>query len=262
LFAGEAKMLGSAEGFVDVRFKRMKGVLGVLLMGSAALGCEDELSDIDLEVVATPELYRRVEKLCGSEKYGGMDVWWEWITFDELEGELKDWEDDMNLWVYSKSKILLDTEQRIEKLLANYRHYPKPIWLEKLFIYWYLATGNAPYDSGKAIQRGDLLTAQLYLSQAMEYYAALIFILNNTFVPYRKWRLKELNKLSYKPKNYEENLRKILTVKTWATKELETKQYIVNRLVRNLEKKLLEAGVQEEKLKNPWRFKIAYTPRV
>jgi hypothetical protein len=81
-------------------------------------------------------------------------------------------------------------------------------------------------------------------------------------VPYRKWRLKELDKLSYKPESYEGNLRKVLTVKSWTTKELETKQHIINELVNNLEKKLLEVGVQEEKLKSPWKFKIAYTPRV
>jgi predicted nucleotidyltransferase len=255
-------VFGSAKDFVDVRFKKMKGVLGVLLTGSAALGYVDELSDIDLEIIATHRLYSQVGEFCGSEQYHNVNVWWESITLDELEDELKDWKDDVDLWVYSKSKILLDTEQRVEKLLANYRQYPEAIWFEKLFIYWYFATGNAPYDSGKAIERGDLLTAQLYFNQAMECYTSLIFILNNSFVPYRKWRLKELNKLSYKPKNYEENLRKVLTVKSWTTKELETKQHIINELVSNLEKKLLEAGVQEEKLKNPWKFKIAYAPRV
>jgi predicted nucleotidyltransferase len=256
------KLFGSAKDLVDVRFKKKKGVLGVLLTGSAALGYEDELSDIDLEVVATHDLYCQVGEFCGSEKYHDMSVWWEWITLDELEGELKDWKDDVDLWVYSKSKILLDTEKRVEKLLANYRQYPEAIRFEKLFIYWYLATGNAPYDSGKAIQRRDLLTAQLYFNQAMEYYTSLIFILNNSFVPYRKWRLKELSELFYKPKNYEENLRKVLTVKNWTTKELEAKQHIINELVSSLEKKLLEVGVQEEKLKNPWKFKIAYAPRV
>jgi len=255
-------VFGSAKDFVDVRFKKMKGVLGVLLTGSAALGYVDELSDIDLEIIAAHGLCSQKGESCESEQYHNVNVWWEWITLDELEDELKGWKDDVSLWVYSKSKILLDTEKRVEKLLANYRQYPEAIWFEKLFIYWYLATGSAPYDSGKAIQRRDLLTAQLYFNQAMEYYTSLIFILNNSFVPYRKWRLKELDKLSYKPESYEGNLRKVLTVKSWTTKELETKQHIINELVNNLEKKLLEVGVQEEKLKSPWKFKIAYTPRV
>jgi hypothetical protein len=255
-------LFGSAKDCVDVRFKKMKGVLGVLLTGSAALGYVDELSDIDLEVIATHDLYNQVGEFCGSEQYHNANVWWEWITLNELEDELKGWKDDVALWVYSKCKILLDTKQRVEKLWANYRQYPEAIWFEKLFTYWYLATGNAPYDSGKAIKRGDLLTAQLYFNQAMEYYTSLIFILNNSFVPYRKWRLKELNRLSYKPKNYEENLRRVLTIKSWTAKESETKQHIINELVSSLEKKLLEVGVQEEKLKNPWKFKIAYAPRV
>jgi hypothetical protein len=251
-----------AKDFVDIRFAKMNGVLGVLLIGSASLDYVDELSDVDLEVIVTRDLFCRVGEFCGSEQYRGINVWWEWTTLNELKNTLNDWEDDLDLWVYSKSKILHDSKHRIAHLLADYRQYPKKIWLEKLFVYWYFATGNAPYDSGKAIQRGDLVTAQLYFNQAMEYYTSLIFILNNSFVPYRKWRLKELNKLAYKPENYEEILRQILTIRRWTLKEFETKQHFINELIGSFEKKLLNAGVPEQKLKDPWKFKITFVPRV
>ena len=146
-------------------------------------------------------------------------------------------------------------------MLAKYQQYPRKVWLEKLFLYWYFATANAPYDSGKAIQRNDLPLAQLYLAQATEYYTALIFILNHSFVPYRKWRLRELGKLAFKPENYEESMLKILTVRGWIEKEFEDKQRIVNELAIVLEKKLVEAGISEEKVKNPWKFKVTYVPR-
>jgi len=102
----------------------------------------------------------------------------------------------------------------------------------------------------------------LYLSQAIEYYTALIFALNHSFVPYRKWRLRELDKLAYKPENYEENMRKLLTVGSWTKKKFEDKQRIVNALAIILEKKLVEAGIAEEKMKNPWKFKVTYVPRI
>lgn len=261
---GDSKMLQSvAREFVEAKFDNLSGVIGVLLVGSASFDCINGLSDIDLEVVATHELYSKVGRIYeGFEKFRGVEVTWEWMTLEELEGQLKDWRDDMDLWVYSRSKILYDPEHKVEGLLAQYRRYKKAVWLEKLFLYWYLATANAPYDSGKAIQRGDLVTAQLHLVQAMEYYTSLVFILNKSFVPYRKWRLKELSKLAYKPRNYEENLRKILTVQKWSRKKLESKQDIVNELTKNLESKLLEAGVPKAKLKDPWKFKISYVPRV
>ena len=175
---------------------------------------------------------------------------------------LKDWRNDIDLWVYSKSTLLFDLNHKLKILLAKYKRYPKNIWLEKLFLYWYYATGNAPYDSGKAVQRNDLISAQLYLTQAVEYYTALIFILNKSFVPYRKWRLQELEKLEYKPEDYTEILRRILMTEKWTKQEFESKQGIINNLVSKLEKKLLDVGIIKEKLENPWRFKVTSTPRI
>lgn len=249
----------TTKDFVKEKFEGAQGIVGVLLTGSASLGYADNLSDVDLEIVASPNF---IPEVCGSEKYQGIDMWWEYVTIEELEDALKDWKDDIELWVYSKAQILHDPEHKVWNLLRNYQQYPRSIWLEKLFLYWYFATGNAPYDSGKAIQRGDLTTAQSYLNQAVEYYTALVFILNNSFVPYRKWRLKELRKLAYQPRNYEDSIRKILTVKNWTKQELDAKQGIINELIVDLEKKLLETDIEKDKLKNPWKYKANYTPRV
>jgi len=251
-----------AKDFIKMKFEKTDGVIGVLLTGSAAIGYTDALSDIDLEIISTEDLYRKAGETCGSEQFSGVDVWWEWITLNELENALKDWKDDVDLWVYSKSKILYDPKHTTQNLLAKYRQYPRKVWLEKLFLYWFFATANAPYDSGKAIQRNDLPLAQLYLSQAIEYYTTLIFILNHSFVPYRKWRLRELDKLAYKPENYEKNMLKILTVKNWTKKEFEDKQRIANELAIILEKKLVETGIAKKKVKNPWKFKVTYVPRI
>jgi hypothetical protein len=184
------------------------------------------------------------------------------MTVEELEDTLKDWKNDVDLWVYSRSTVLFDLNGELKVLLAKYKRYPKKVWLEKLFLYWYFATANAPYDSGKAIQRDDLVTAQLCLIQAMEYYTALIFILNKNFVPYRKWRLRELEKLKYKPEDYVEALRRILTIEKWTRQELEAKQSIINNLVSELQKKLLESGVKKDKLENPWKLKVTSMPKI
>lgn len=251
-----------AKEFVGMKFEKMDGVLGVLLIGSTSLGYTDSLADIDLEIVATENLCNKAGGICGSQEYHGLDVWWGWVTLKELENALKDWKDDIDLWVYSKSTILYDPEHKVEVLLSNYRQYPETIWLEKLFTYFYFATGNAPYDSGKAIQRSDYVTAQLYLNQAMEYYTALIFILNGSFVPYRKWRLKEFERLVDKPEDYKETLRRILTVKNWSKEEFEVKQKLITKLATVLQKKLSKAGVSNEKLKDPWKYKVTYMPKV
>ena len=252
-----------AKEFVQLKLAKVDGVLGVLLAGSSSIGYADSSSDIDLEVFVTEKSYNKMRRTCEAyESYRGTDISWEWMTLQELEDALRDWTNDVDLWVYSKSTILLDLGGKLGNLLARYKQYPKRIWLEKLFLYWYYATGQAPYDSGKAIQRKDLMIAQLHLTQAMEYYTALIFILNKNFVPYRKWRLRELEKLKYTPTDFSQMLRKILTTTKWTRKEFEAKQGIINSLVPELKKKLVECGVTKEKLENPWRFKIVSAPRI
>jgi len=252
-----------AKDFVQLKLARADGVLGVLLVGSPSLGYADSSSDIDLEVFVTKESYSRIRRAYGGyESYRGTIISWEWMTLQELENALTDWRNDVDLWVYSKSTIILDLGGKLKKMLARYKRYPKNVWLKKLFLYWYYATGSAPYDSGKAIQREDLTIAQLYLTQAMEYYTALIFILNKNFVPYRKWRLRELEKLKYKPLDYMQMLRKILTTQRWTKQEFEAKQSIINELVSELEKKLLNAGLPEKKLKNPWKLKVDSMPKI
>lgn len=260
---GRALLDSLAEDFVNSRLAKVEGVVGVLLVGSASFGCADSSSDVDLEVIATEELCQKVGTTVeGFEVYKGVDVSWEWMTFEELEDALKDWKNDVDLWVYEKSKILYDPRRELKRLLAKYRRYPKRVWLEKLFLYWYYATGNAPYDSGRALERDDMMTAQLYLTEAMEYYTALIFILNERFVPYRKWRFKEFEKLTYQPEDYKENFEQVLATAEWAKKEFEIKQGIINSLVSELGQKLRDAGIPEEKLKHPWKFKVALAPRI
>jgi predicted nucleotidyltransferase len=262
-FAG-GKLLGEvAKDFVELKLAKVYGVLGVLLVGSSSIGYADKYSDVDLEVFVTQESFSRLRGAYEAyESFRGTDISWEWMTLKELEDALRNWRNDVDLWVYSKSTILLDRRGRLESLLARYRRYPKKVWLEKLFVYWYYATGNAPYDSGKALQRKDFTIAQLYLTQAMEYYTALIFILNKSFVPYRKWRLREMEKLNYKPTGYIQMLRNILKTAEWTNKQFEAKQEIINNLVSELKGELMEAGVMAEKLENPWKFKVGNVPRI
>jgi len=79
-----------AKDFVKMKFAKMDGVIGVLLVGSASIGYVDALSDIDLEVISTEDLYHKAGETCGSEQFNGVDVWWEWVTLNELENALKD----------------------------------------------------------------------------------------------------------------------------------------------------------------------------
>ena len=47
-----------AKEFVELKFKNMNGVLGVLLTGSAPLGYQDASSGVDLQIIAAKNFCR------------------------------------------------------------------------------------------------------------------------------------------------------------------------------------------------------------
>lgn len=51
-----------AEEFVKMRFEKINGVIGVLLIGSAVTDYVDQWSDVDLQVVVSPDLGKKLEK--------------------------------------------------------------------------------------------------------------------------------------------------------------------------------------------------------
>ena len=106
-------MLHIAKDFVKMKFEKTNSVMGVLLTGSASTGYMDALSDIDLEIISTEDLCRKVGETCGSEQFSGVDIWWEWITPKELENALKDWKDDVDLWYTLNPKFCMIRNTRL-----------------------------------------------------------------------------------------------------------------------------------------------------
>jgi predicted nucleotidyltransferase len=106
-----------AKDFVQLKLAKADGVLGVLLVGSSSFGHADSSSDIDLEVFVTKESYSRMRRAYETyESYRGTNISWEWMTLQELEDALRDWRNDVDLWVYSKSIILLDLARALLRL--------------------------------------------------------------------------------------------------------------------------------------------------
>ncbi|MGQ9506362.1 MAG: DUF4037 domain-containing protein [Candidatus Bathycorpusculaceae bacterium] len=187
-------LLDIAKEFVNEKFAGCRGILGVLLTGSAVIGVRDELVDLDFEVIVTDEYYEVGRCLADEAKYAGFDVCWGWTPFTMLKSKLDGWHDDINLWVYSTAKIMYDSDNTVKTLLDWYREYPEDIRREKMFSYFFYGWAEAPYNFEKASHRKDPLTAQFCLNNAVEIFTALLFIINHSFVPYRKWRLHQLKK--------------------------------------------------------------------
>lgn len=250
-----------ARKFVDEKFVGTRGVMGVLLTGSSAIGIKDEFVDLDFEVIVTEKHYGQGEWLADETKYGGFEVCWGWTTLEKLESKLIGWRNDINLWVYSTSKIMYDPTGKVKSTLEKYKKYPEDVRKEKMFSYFFYGWAEAPYNFEKALQRNDPLTAQLCLNNAIEIFTALLFIVNNSFVPYRKWRLHELTKLVNKPSKYEERIKQLIRTDNFSRGTFNLKHKIIHHVVNELKKMLIQEGVPAEKIGNDmWRHEPKYEP--
>jgi hypothetical protein len=256
-------LLEIARKFVNERFMSCNDVLGVLLEGSAAVGVRDEFVDLDFEVIIKEKRYKEGVFLADETVYDGVDVCWGWISLEKLESKLSGWQNDINLWVYSTSKIMYDPTVKVEDLLKKYKRYPEDIRREKMFSYFYYGWAEAPYNFEKARLRKDPITAQFGLTNAVEIFTALLFIINHNFVPYRKWRLRELQKLKKKPEKYEEKVKQLVQTNSFSSEAFNLKRKKVHEVVDKLRELVIQEGVPSENVGNDmWKYEPKYQPSV
>jgi predicted nucleotidyltransferase len=154
----------------------------ILLVGSTATGHADEYSDIDFQVVGPDESGERVAD--------GVHIEWNSVTRKGVEGKLGNWEDDAALYTYAHAELLYD-RIGLAEVLATYEMYPPKIHRKKLYSGWFYGTGNT-FDAQKAAERDDTRVKQCAAVAAVEQFAALTYLLNGRFPPYRKWLFRDL----------------------------------------------------------------------
>lgn len=82
------------------------------------------------------------------------------------------------------------------KLLA---YYPHTVWIEKLSKELIYAAQTGQYNYGRAMARGEFVTAQLVLAEYMKSIMHVIYLLNKTYMPYYKWQHKRLYQMPILP---------------------------------------------------------------
>ena len=179
---GDLETLHEIAASVSGELAEQNEVQAILLVGSTSVGYADEHSDIDLRVIGSIEAAER--------SVNDVHIEWRSVTLQEIEGKLEEWEDDAALYTYANAKLLHD-EIGLSEILAKYDTYPPTVFREKLYAGWFYGTGDI-FDARKAAKRGDTYVKQCAGVSAVEQFAALSYLLEGQFPPYRKWLFRDL----------------------------------------------------------------------
>lgn len=113
----------------------------------------------------------------------------EWFTLQE---EL--------LAVVTNGKVFMD-EAGAFTMIRNYlkQYYPQTVYIKKLGMELIKAAQCGQYNFIRMLNRGDKVTARLYLSEFMEHILHIVFLLNRQYAPYKKWLQKKAASLQVLP---------------------------------------------------------------
>ena len=79
------------------------------------------------------------------------------------------------------------------------KYYPDSVWLEKLARELIYAAQTGQYNYGRAMARGEYVTASIALSEYMKSIMHVVFLINRQYAPYYKWQHAMVKKLSVLP---------------------------------------------------------------
>lgn len=211
-----------------------KGVIGVAVGGGLGRGHSDEFSDVDIFVYLTDKGYNKWSKnpplRVGSFKRGKCTVDIEIFNFNKENNPKKSWKIE-DRWERQSHFTLFDTNKKVEKLLKE-----KCVWekgerqnlLKELLkkCEWYL------WISGTFIKRGDLKQAQYHLNIVIDWILDIVFLKNNHFIPWSKWKLHYALLMKKKPKDFEKNLKEAMKLKSFDEKDIRRRTKAINKILR------------------------------
>lgn len=189
------------------RYGTDESVLGVILVGSAGKGYEDEESDVDLEIVVTEDKYRILErkgqKVIHVEKYDLI-----FTTMSRLQ-QAEASERDEDHWWYIDCPVLLDKTGRLERTLEEIARYHADSRLNRLKRY-YLGYWQNSLCSMGCLRHENEMGARIYAALAAQALIRLLFNVNYRWAPKIQWAFKEVRQLKRRPGNLESKIEGVL----------------------------------------------------
>ena len=213
----ESRILDVGEDTVDTHeelverllehYSADESVLGIILVGSAGKGYDDEESDIDLEIIVAEDKYNALEKktqrFIHAEDYDLV-----FTTIAKLQ-QFRESKKDEDHWRYQGCPVLLDKTGKLDGILKEIEKYDLDSRLERLKRYYLGYWQNSLHSVG-CVRHENKWGAKIYAALAMRDLIRLLFNLNYRWAPELQWAFKEIHSLKGKPPNLEPKIQDFL----------------------------------------------------
>jgi len=211
------------------------GVIGVAVGGGIGRGHSDEFSDIDIFIFLESETYKKWKKKSpipgGDHQY--KDYWIETEFFDygaEKEGV---WRIE-DRWERKHHIILFDKNSKIQKLYNKkliFGQKEKNKIHEHLsdMVGWYIAELPKVW-----IKRGNIPQAHYVMNTGIDWVIEYIFLQNNYFTPWAKWKLHYVFLMDRLPQNFKKNILEAIKIKDYTEKDVLRRQKILIKILKQL----------------------------
>ncbi|MBD5500597.1 MAG: DUF4125 family protein, partial [Lachnospiraceae bacterium] len=128
---------------------------------------------------------------------------------------------------------------RIRNGILNY--YPEEVRLRKIAREAALMAQSGQYNYSRMLGRGEMVTAQIALSEFLKHTMAIIYLLNRKYAPFYKWMHKGLYKLPIL-REIGDILSRLVELPIEDERIPQTIEYVVARIIAEMKKQGLTSG--------------------
>jgi predicted nucleotidyltransferase len=240
-----------AEAYTKSELSEHTEVLGVVLLGGAARGYADKLSEIDLAIFLNRD---------GNSKLPRGEHRWRGHLLDNdlyiYANETRTYWSHERRQAFSEGKILLDTKRLVRSLLRRKLKFRtserRKIILENLLFL------EDRMEDAETIwpERGHIPSAHYAVNMGVENLLKILFAYNWRFLPSEKWRFYYSCHLPWLPRKYMELMKQVMKTRAITNIDLKRRAANLKRLHSAVRRKLRRENMLPKDVHRYWLERI------
>lgn len=228
---------------VAQKYYNHPNLLGILWIGSASFGIDDNQTDIDIRLLVKNS---RKKFPMRQFKQNGIEVEvdemsWQWLMKNQAIDSEERWIREKGIILFDPKKQTTTDFNRLAMLMK--KKAEKELWENFKSVFY---SNNIE----KCLKRNDQITTVLYFYKAVENILKFIFIFHGQPVPPFKWRWYFLIKDNLLTQETIDSMNSILL----NSKSAEIKLNLLIKVEKQLQKLMIQKGFKKEQVLEHWRF--------